>query len=189
MLSFPAGEDGGGVYQVDLKASKKTDLTNQGKWGGGSQRGFPHCWCSSHHSIADQTITGSKGRVSYNFPDLITLKAAVCVNQGFSTVMLRRQTLTSLREVCEIRDLLSVGGGRAAKRRVGDELFLVYATLPRCVFLCLCSILSCCIFKLSAAYAKSQQGEENGTPLEKNPPKNNNHWNIWEVYIKHASAL
>lgn len=86
----------------------------------------------------------------------------------FYYYLLRRLALTSFSEVCEIRDLLSVGGGRAANRRVGDESILVYATLPRCVFLWLCSTLSCCVFKLSAAYAKSQQGEENGTPLEKN---------------------
>lgn len=85
--------------------------------------------------------------------------------------------------MCEIRALLSVGGGRPAKRRVGDESIRGYATLPRCVFLWLCSARSCCVFKLSAAYAKSQQGEEKGVLLEKNPQQ------ILEIFERFISNM
>lgn len=82
---------------------------------------------------------------------------------------------------------MSVGGGRPAKRRVGDESIWGYATLPRCVFPWLCSTLSRCVFKLSAAYAKSQQGEQKGVLLEKK--KTQQILDIFERFISNTPQL
>lgn len=185
MYSFSAGR-GRGRGQV-------TGPTNQEKWAewlqapSGGVRRVVQTVDTPAASRADQTGTGLKGRISQNLQDLIRLKASLCVKRRFSSLSRRGPTLTSLREVCEIRDLLSVGGGRPAKRRVGDESIRGYATLPRCVFLWLCSARSCCVFKLSAAYAKSQQGEEKGVLLGKKKPQQI--LEIFERFISNTPRL
>lgn len=74
-------------------------------------------------SRADQTGTGLKGRISQNLQDLIRLKASLCVKRRFSSLRRRGATLTSLREVCEITDLLSVGGGNLQRGESGMNRF------------------------------------------------------------------